>query len=250
MRRVVAADAPENSGLAAVAQVLRELRPASGGFIIGVTGGVAAGKSTFSAALQAFLEAWPECPTVERVSSDGFLHPNAVLDSLGLTARKGFPESYDVDALRAALSGIRRGPALFPGYSHTTYDVDPALGRRLESPAILIIEGLGLSTADAGPAAGLIDVLIYLDAAESDIEGWFVDRFLGFWAAAEHDPTSFYARFRQLDRDGAAQMARLVWSQVNLPNLRDHIAPARAAADIVVHKQADHRISHITVAEP
>ena len=38
---------------------------------------------------------------VELVCTDGFLRPNAELDAAGLTNRKGFPESYDVDGLRA-----------------------------------------------------------------------------------------------------------------------------------------------------
>ena len=232
----------------AVARALRARRPPSGTFIVGVTGAVAVGKSTFSAALQAALAAWPEHPTVKRVSSDGFLHPNAVLDSRGLTSRKGFPESYDVPALRAALSGVRAGPAVFPAYSHVTYDVDASLARTLDQPDILIIEGLSLSTAPDGPAAGLIDALIYLDADEADIERWFTGRFLDFWAAAEHDAASFYARFRSLDRDQAAQMAAVVWNQINRPNLHEHIIPARAAADIVVHKAADHRIDGVTEA--
>jgi type I pantothenate kinase len=250
MKRIIAPDAPEAVGLAVVVEALRRRRPAVGCFIIGVTGAVAVGKSTFSAALQGALEAWPERPIVERVSSDGFLHANAVLDRLGLTARKGFPESYDVGALRAALAGVRTAPAVFPSYSHTTYDVDAGLARTIAAPDILIIEGLSLNADPAtdGPVAGLLDALIYLDADEADIEGWFVDRFLGFWAAAEHDPASFYARFRQLDRDQAAQMAGVVWAQINRPNLRQYIAPARAAADIIVHKAADHRIAAVTTS--
>jgi type I pantothenate kinase len=248
MKHLIAADAPTDAGLAVVVEALRQRRRASGCFIVGVTGGVAVGKSTFAAALRGALEAWPEHPVVERVGSDGFLHANAVLDSLGLTARKGFPESYDVAALRAALAGVRAAPTVFPAYSHTTYDVDAALARTIAPPDILIIEGLSLNTDPAvdGPAAGLLDALIYLDADEADIERWFTDRFLGFWAAAEHDPASFYARFRQLDRNQAAQMAGVVWTQINQPNLREHITPARGAADIVVHKAADHRIDAVS----
>ena len=62
------------------------------------------------------------------------------------------------------------------------------------------------------------------------------------WEAAEHDPTSFYARFRHLDRAGAAGVAKWVWEAINLPNLRAHIRPAKDEADLVAHKSADHRI--------
>jgi hypothetical protein len=34
----------------------------------------------------------------------------------------------------------------------------------------------------------------------------------------------------------------MVWRDINLPNLREHIAKARDVADIVVTKGKDHRI--------
>ena len=237
-------------GMNLLVAALRERRPARGGFIVGVTGAVSSGKSTLSAALRARLSAWPERPGVELVCTDGFLHPNAVLDARGLTARKGFPESYDIAALREALSRVRHGPADFPGYSHITYDVDPALTRRIDRPDILIVEGLSLNLEPTDDTPRLVDTLIYLDAEEADIEAWFVGRFLEFWRAAEHDPGSFYARFRGLDGDQAAQLARTVWTQVNLPNLRDHIVKARDVADIVVRKRADHVIEAVSLLSP
>ena len=167
---------------------------------------------------------------------------NRLLDEGGLTLRKGFPESYDAAALGAALAATRLGAVEFPGYSHVTYDVDPALARRLERPDVLIVEGLGL-----GAHRARLNALIYLHAAERDLEAWFVtDRFLGLWEAAADEPASFYARFRSLDRDGFAALARSVWSQINLPNLRLNIAPLRAEAEIVVHKGADHAIVELT----
>jgi type I pantothenate kinase len=232
-------------GVRRLAEVLAKRRPPRGCFVVGVTGAVASGKSTISAALQAYFEAGPDRPAVEIVCTDGFLHNNQVLDARGLTARKGFPESYDVEGLRRALADIRRGPARFPGYSHVIYDVDPALERRIERPDILIVEGLSLDI-DRGAPERLLDALVYLDADEAAIEGWFVARFLGLWEAAEHDPASFYARFRSLDRDQAAGLARTVWTQVNLPNLREHISAARDLADIVVRKGASHEIETVT----
>ncbi|HEX4182125.1 MAG TPA: hypothetical protein VHY34_02575 [Caulobacteraceae bacterium] len=236
------------AGLGELAQALEGFRPKQGPFIVGVTGAVASGKSTLSNTLSAELAAWPGPPRVEMVGTDGFLHPNQVLDARGLTARKGFPESYDVDALRRALRGVRQAATDFPGYSHVSYNIDPALTRRIDRPDVLIIEGLSLDL-DRGTGAGcrLIDALIYLDADETDIERWFVSRFLGLWEAAEHDPTSFYTRFRGLDRDQVAAVARTVWGQVNLPNLREHIILARDIADIVVRKRGDHRITSVNV---
>jgi len=228
--------------LADVAARLRHRRPASGPFLVGLTGSVASGKSTFAEALRGEIAAWPEAPAVELVCTDGFLRPNAELDAAGLTNRKGFPETYDVDALRRALAAVRQGPATFPAYSHVTYDIDPALGREIAAPDILIVEGLSLQI-DPSP----VDALVYLHADEALLETWFADRFMGLWEAAEHDPDSFYARFRHMDAPGARAFASMVWQAINLPNLRDHISLARRLAHLVVTKGPGHAIIDVEV---
>ncbi|MDP3855143.1 hypothetical protein [Phenylobacterium sp.] len=233
------------SDIAAIAARLAPFRPAAGPFVVGVTGSVAVGKSTFAQALKAAFEAVGD--QVELTCTDGFLHSNARLEELGLTAQKGFPASYDHDALRAALEGVRAGPTRFPGYSHVTYEVDEALARTLAPPGVLIIEGLTLRHPLTGPP-GLLDALVYLEADEADLAHWFVARFMGLWEAAEHDPGSFYARFRSMSAPEAEAFGKMVWERINLPNLRDHIAPARAFADLVVRKAADHAIARVEAA--
>lgn len=109
---------------------------------------------------------------------------------------------------------------------------------------MLLIEGLALGLSRP-PSTDGIDCLVYLDAAEADLETWFVDRFVVFWEEAEHDPTSFYQRFRHLDRARVTEVAHQVWAQINLPNLRDHIAPVRTYADLVVVKGPDYAIVEI-----
>jgi type I pantothenate kinase len=228
-----------------LADVTRRLAALRGGrrpFVVGVAGAVAAGKSTFAKALATALAP----ATVEIVGTDGFLFDNATLEGRGVLNRKGFPETYDTDGLRAALAGIRAGPASFPGYSHTLYDIDPALARRLAPPDVLIVEGLGLHE---GAAALGLDALIYLDADEADLAAWFAERFVGLWRAAEHDPASFYARFRHLDEAGVRAVAEMVWTNVNLPNLREHIAKGREVADLIVRKGSDHAIREVTGRE-
>jgi type I pantothenate kinase len=224
-----------------VADLIRARRAGRTPFLVGITGAVAAGKSTLAGELAAALAA--SGLSVEIVATDGFLRDNAALEALGILGRKGFPESYDVAALRAALAAIRSGPADFPGYSHVRYDIDPALTRRLAAPEVLIVEGLSLQE---GAAALGLDLLIYLDADEADLEVWFTERLIGLWRAAEHDPTSFYARFRHMTEPQARAFAQQVWRAINLPNLREHIAGAKDVADIVIRKGADHRIVGMT----
>ena len=231
------------SPIAELAADLVGRRPRAGPLIVGLTGAVAAGKSTLAEELKS---AMADQAAVEIIATDGFLRPNAELTALGLLEQKGFPPTYDNDRFRAALTDIRTGPAVFPAYSHTTYDIDPALAKTLTPPDILIVEGLNLQHRAVAPdAADPLDLLIYLDADEADLETWYVARFIGLWEEAEHDPTSFYARFRSMSREQTEGLARMVWTGVNLKNLRENIILARDTADLVVRKAADHAIVEV-----
>jgi type I pantothenate kinase len=229
-----------------VAELIRVRKGARAPFIVGITGAVAVGKSTLAAALQVIMRDGLEPPSVDVVCTDGFLFDNKTLETRGLTRRKGFPESYDQEALRRTLATVRKAPADFPGYSHITYDLDPALTRRIAPPEVLIVEGLGLQA----PAVLGLDALLYLDADEDLLESWFTERFIGFWRAAESDPASFYARFRRMDEAEAQVFAAQVWRTINLPNLREHIVQARDHADWVVRKGPRHVIETITESLP
>ena len=206
--------------------------------LIGITGSVAVGKTHLADALAAAL-----APDVATLSTDGFLFPNAVLAERGLTLRKGFPESYDGNAMLAVLAALRTGAATVPVHSHTSYDIDPALSRSVGPAAFVLVEGLGLSGfADGRSARAALDVLIYLDADPDDIEAWYVARFLTLWRAGADDPGSFYHRFATRPEAEVDALARHTWATINRPNLDNHIVRARADADIVSHKSADHRL--------
>lgn len=215
-------------------------------FVIAVAGGVAAGKSTFAGELAKAMALW--AGKIEIVSTDGFLFPNAVLAERELSMRKGFPESYDIVALRNAVAAIRRGETVaLPRYSHVSYDVDTANPHVIEKPDVVILDGLHLGNIDADALAGsrLVDSLIYLDADEAAIEQWFTDRLLPLMVSGRDDPNSFYFRFREMDDAARRTFAKQVWLGINLPNLRDHIVQDRARADVVVRKAADHAIAAI-----
>jgi type I pantothenate kinase len=233
--------APAKDALASLAGLLGARARTGEVLVVGLTGSVAAGKSTLCEALKARMAA---AHRLEVVATDGFLLPNAVLAERGLSLRKGFPESYDIQAMTAAIAAARAGPTAVPGYSHVTYDVEPALTRIIDRPDILLLDGLGLAPHPdrQGPPIGL-DLLVYLDADEADVETWFVGRFMGLWRAAQTDPASFYAQFRGMTEPEADRFARMVWTGINLPNLRDHVIRARDVADIVIRKAADHSLT-------
>ena len=99
-------------------------------FIIGLAGSVAVGKSTTARILQALLARWPDHPRVDLVTTDGFLLPNAVLESRGLMQRKGFPESYDRGRLCASspTSSPASPEVQAPVYSHQSLRHRPGRG--------------------------------------------------------------------------------------------------------------------------
>jgi type I pantothenate kinase len=240
----------------AVARWITGRRSAAGGptpFMVGVAGGVAAGKTTTAERLAALLRAGPGHPEVVVVSADGFLYPNAELAARGLTARKGFPESFDTPALVWALATLKAGrPADIPGYSHTTYDVAP--GGPVGPADLVVVEGINVLEVPPGAAGAipsdLIDVAIYLDADEADLRRWFVGRLSELVGQARGDAASFYHQWAAWSDDEVARFAGAVWEGINLPNLREHIAPSRLRADLILQHGADHAIRRVLVRRP
>jgi type I pantothenate kinase len=225
-------------------------------FVIGVTGSVAVGKSTTAAALRTLLEGRPGVPTVELVSTDNFLFPNAVLQARGILGRKGFPETFDHRRMSEALAAIGSGrtDVSIPVYSHQAYDVLPGRHQVIRRPTILILEGVnvlqdGAGTGPpAGPEAGsACDLSIYVDAAEEDIARWFEARVLRLVAEATAGSDGFFGHLASLPRQELEALVRWTWTDVNRVNLRDHILPTRQLADIVLCNDGDHRVERVLV---
>jgi len=135
-------------------------------FIIGIAGSVAVGKSTVARVLQSLLERLPEHRRVDLVSTDGFLLPTATLEARNLMNRKGFPESFDRNALLQFLADVKSGRTGLkaPVYSHLRYDIVPDKFVNVDQPDILIVEGLNvLQTHDSKLGESNVFVSDYFD---------------------------------------------------------------------------------------
>ncbi len=219
-------------------------------YVIGVAGSVAVGKSTIARLLRELLSRWPDTPSVELVTTDGFLLPNAELERRGLMERKGFPESYDRRALLRFVSEVKSGApeVRAPVYSHLVYDVLPDEHVIVRRPDVLIVEGLNVlqpPTSGRLAVSDLFDFTIYVDARTSDIEKWYVERFLRLQRGAFADPSSYFHRFAALSEGEAVARARSIWNEINGPNLAQNILATRARASLVLRKGADHTVSTV-----
>ena len=213
-------------------------------FVIGIAGSVAVGKSTTARVLQALLARWPQHPAVELVTTDGFLYPNRILAEHGLMDRKGFPESYDRQALLDFVSRVKAGesPLEVPLYSHVRYDIVPDEARVVGRPDILILEGLNVLQAGHGGAfvSDYFDFSIYVDASTEDIRSWYVRRFLTLRDTAFNDPEAYFRRYARLEDTEAGGVAEDIWERINQVNLEQNILPTRERASLILEKASDH----------
>lgn len=219
-------------------------------YVIGVAGSVAVGKSTFARILQALLCRWPDHPQVDLLTTDGFLHPNAVLAERGIMDRKGFPESYDTRALLRFLRDVKSGEpeVRAPVYDHLHYDIVPDESVVVRRPDIVIVEGLNVLQVDREGTefvSDYFDFSIYVDADEADIENWYVERFFALRSSVFQNPDSYFRHFADLTDDEAETTARGIWARINGRNLRENIAPTKERASLVLHKAGDHRVTQV-----
>ena len=220
-------------------------------FIIGVAGSVAVGKSTVSRLLKELLSRWETTPKVALITTDGFLYPNAELERRNIMHRKGFPESYDRLALLNFVAAIKSGQerVTAPVYSHLSYDIVPGEEVAIESPDVVIIEGLNvLQSPGQGQDVALSDYFdfkIYVDADVDNVEEWFLGRFEKLREGAFTNPKSYFHKYAEMDHDKALDRANEIWRSINLPNLLENIQPTKSRATLVLRKGKQHAVETV-----
>ncbi|NIH11737.1 MAG: type I pantothenate kinase [Serratia symbiotica] len=224
-------------------------------YIIGIAGSVAVGKSTTARLLQALLSSWPEHRSVELITTDGFLHPNKVLNERGLMKKKGFPQSYDMRSMVKFVSEVKSGAkhVTAPVYSHLIYDVVPDGNKVIEQPDILILEGLNvLQSGMDYPhdphrvfVSDFVDFSIYVDAPETLLQNWYINRFLKFRQGAFSNPDSYFHNYSKLPEPEAVNIATNLWNEINGLNLQQNILPTRERASLIMTKSANHAVKSV-----
>lgn len=224
-------------------------------YVIGIAGSVAVGKSTTARILQALLSRWPEHRHVELVTTDGFLHPNAVLHERGIMKKKGFPESYDMHRFVQFISDVKSGKPQVsaPVYSHLIYDIVPDTEKVIEQPDILLLEGLNvLQSGMDYPhdphrvfVSDFVDFSIYVDADTALLKSWYIERFLKFRKGAFSDPNSYFHNYAKLSEEEAVNIANQIWDEINGLNLQQNILPTRERASLILTKGKEHAVERV-----
>jgi type I pantothenate kinase len=217
-------------------------------YIIGVAGSVAVGKSTTSRVLKALLSRWPNHPNVVVLTTDGFLYSTQELERRDLIHRKGFPESYDTQALMQLLQDVKSGKRHLkaPVSSHQTYDIIPGEFLEIDQPDILIVEGLNiLQTGGTTFVSDFFDFTVFVDADTHVIEQWYLDRVWAFCEGPFQNPDAYFHYLSKMSHEEVIQFARRVWREVNELNLVENVLPFKERARLILRKGANHQVESV-----
>lgn len=182
-----------------------------GRFIAALAGPPAAGKSTLAADLAARLGQGAKV-----VPMDGFHYDDAVLNARGARARKGAPDTFDVQGFLHLLRRLRVEDEVAIPLFDRALEISRA-GADIITAAdkILIVEGnyLLLNEAPWPQALPLYDLTIWIDVPEADLVSRLMDR---------------WARYGKTNAEARA------WIEGNdLPNIRRVVAGS-GEADVTI----------------
>ena len=82
---------------------------------------------------------------------------------------------------------------------------------------------------------------------EALLEKWYVGRFMRLHATAFRDPRSYFHKFAELSDEEAVEMARDIWTRINLRNLWENVLPTRARASLILTKGVSHAIEEVAL---
>jgi pantothenate kinase len=136
--------------------------------LVGIAGPPAAGKSTLATSVASALSVAHGPGFAVAVGMDGFHLANSELTRLGLSQRKGAPETFDAHGFVALLRRLRAAEesvTYAPSYSRVVHE---SLGGAVPVPAsvrVVVVEGnyLLLPRAPWSDVRGLLDLALYLD---------------------------------------------------------------------------------------
>ncbi|MGV0168288.1 hypothetical protein ACRYI5_06745 [Furfurilactobacillus sp. WILCCON 0119] len=220
-----------------VPEIIRQ-HQGDGPVIIGITGNIASGKTTCAAEMSRVLTELLPKQRLCKISTDDFLMTNKTLREQGLFARKGFPETYDVDRITAFKRAVSHRQNLsLPVYDHQQDDLNKSRRLLINCPDIIILEGLMVLQP---VFREICDETIFLETTAAANFQWYLDRCVALGLPAVY----------QLEMDAFTALATKTWHDVNVKNFEENVEPLRQFASINVQLAADHRMVNMTVRHP
>ena len=158
---------------------INQMRQSKDRILVGIAGAPGSGKSTLAGEVARWLRI-QGCPSVV-VPMDGFHLDNAILDTMGLQARKGAPETFDVRGFVHLVKRLRAQDHVYaPAFDRPrdisvagVIDVPPDL-------PVVIVEGNYLLFDEPvwNVLPGLWDLSIRLDVPISELRARLIQRWL------------------------------------------------------------------------
>ncbi len=220
-------------------------------FMIGIAGSVAVGKSTTARVIHALLA--KQFERVSLVSTDNFIYPNKHLEAHEIMHRKGFPESFNQEAMLTFFEQLKNNQDSIeiPIYDHISYDILQDKTQIISHPQVMVLEGLNVlqpynviedDIETTHHFSEHLHFSIYVDAPSHDIKEWYIQRFLAFRNSSFPHTSSRWQHYATLTEEAATAKAGEIWDAINGLNLQEHIEPSKIHADLIIEKAADHSV--------
>ncbi|MBK8456049.1 MAG: nucleoside triphosphate hydrolase [Phyllobacteriaceae bacterium] len=152
--------------------------------IVAIAGAPGSGKSTLAEALVDRLNA-AEPGRAALLPMDGYHFDDTLLDALGRRARKGAPDTFDVDGLRAMLVRLRANEdesVIVPVFDRAIEIARSGARPIARSVSIIVVEGNYLLLADEPwrRLRPLFDLTVLLDVPEVELRRRLTARWVGY----------------------------------------------------------------------
>lgn len=220
--------------------------------LIGITGGVGAGKTTLSQALSKYLTNKYKEFKVIIIPTDSFLYCNTDLKEKGIFDQKGFPHTFDWDKFKKFIDCIKSmqifNEKLFE-YSQLLKDIDVTKQLNFNfkdaKNTIIILEGINLLFKSTNQEsqfipADFLDTCVYLDIHPELMKERVIMRFLKAFVRAKNlndedkEVPEYFRPLLNFTNEEACNHAINLWNKINLPLYEKHIKPNARTASLEV----------------
>ncbi len=220
--------------------------------LIGITGGVAAGKSTLGKYLQRYIKTILPWRITETISTDSFLWPNHYLKKYNLMQRKGFPETYDWESLKDFILSIKSRQQTYvdiPIYSQQEKDILAKERKKVKQADIYILEGVNVAFKyEDFDLCQQLDLSVYLDTNLDLAKSRAYARFYQAYAQAKIQKAPYFNVLRHCSRQQLDKYVDHLWQDINVKLLKQYIMLQKENAKVVIDSLPDFQSINVSLS--